>query len=116
MKPIIPSVFAVLPVFFLTCCTARLNEVVTKLPQTEAYSRPMTKYTVTEVVQAAKPLYDNVSTTAQTVEISDHPRKTLVKGGQTISTSSLSLNHNGHRLDDGYTMSFEQRTNFAVKD
>lgn len=98
---------ALLAATAFTSCAAKLNEVVTKLPKTEEYSKPMTKYTVNEVVKATKPLYDNVYATSSTIELLDRPKQDSSSHGFTITESSLSLGHDGHKLNGGYSSTFK---------
>ncbi len=101
----------------LSSCSYRLNEALSKLPQTEAYSKRLPHYTVQDVVTAAKPLYDQVLVTANTIQVVDGPTKSRFPGsgtmpaGQQTHTSVVVLGHNGSRLTGA--SSFNARSEFV---
>ena len=101
----IPTRILLIPLLALgTACTARLNEVVTRLPATPEYSRRMNTYTVQEVVEAAKHRYQKVVVTGRTVEISDQTKLSPGSNrGLKPSSIDLTLQHNGTRLTGDYT-------------
>jgi len=100
----------------LSSCSYRLNEALPKLPQSEAYSKRLTHYSVQEVVAAAKPVYSQVLVTGSTIQVVDGPTKSRFPAsgqrpaGQETHTSVVVLGHNGNKLTGA--SSFNARSEF----
>lgn len=93
-------------------CASRLNQTLTKLPQTAEYSQPLSAYSVDQVVRAATPRYPKVEVTPAEVFVFDGKQITppmtftITRDGQSTTTQSryskvIALDHDGARLTGG---------------